>query len=104
VNAAEHEAALRDAFIEGCHTGGNLRPGEHIAPHFEKWRARNVRKAALDAGTAGMVRKQIETHVTLPAFVAESCQFDGLTEGGKDEWRRIFEAGLDAYFAAGGTR
>lgn len=55
----------------------------------------------LDAGTAEMVRKQIASHITLPAFVAESCQFDGLTDGGKEEWRAIFRAGLEAYLTAG---
>lgn len=56
--------------------------------------------AALDAGTAAMVREQIASHITLPAFIARSCQFDEVTDGGKDEWRRVFRAGLDAYFAA----
>lgn len=57
--------------------------------------------AALDAGTAAMVAVQIESHITLPAFIADACQFDHVTEGGKDEWRNVFRAGLDAYFAAG---
>jgi hypothetical protein len=68
-----------------------------------RWTLQSVRVVdPLDAGTAEMVRKQIATHITLPAFVAESCQFDGLTDGGKDEWRAIFTAALDAYLAAGG--
>lgn len=55
---------------------------------------------AIDAGTAAMVAAHLATHVMLPAFVAQSCGFDRLTEDGKDEWRAIFRAGLDAYTAA----
>lgn len=60
--------------------------------------------AGVDAGTAEMVRVQIDSHITLPGFVAEQCQFDQLTDGGKEEWRRVFLAGLDAYFAAAEPR
>lgn len=55
---------------------------------------------ALDAGTAEMVRMHIKGHITLPPFIRESLQFDGLTDGGKEEWRRIFRAGLEAYLMA----
>jgi len=96
--------AIREAFFEGALAGGNMRVGEDIGPHWERWWERHVFNTALDAGTAAMVAKQIESHITLPAFIKESVQFENVTEPGKDEWRRVFRAGLDAFHAAGGTR
>lgn len=84
-----------------CHEGHQVPPKRR---HDEDACPGTLNRDALDAGTAEMVRMQIATHVTLPAFIAESCQFENVTEDGQHEWRRIFEAGLDAYFAAGGQR
>lgn len=68
------------------------------------WSLRSVRVVdPIDAGTAAMVAKQIESHITLPAFIHKSCQFENVTDGGKEEWRAIFRAALEAYKAAGGA-